>query len=768
MAIGATVEDDANNAISASSATFTAREIGSTDTTAPTITFSPADSATAVAVDSNITLTFTEAIRNIDDTELTDSNVDSLITLKLTNSSGSDIAFDATIDNAKRVITINPSSDFSSEQVIYVAIGTTVEDLYDNAISAREITFTVVDTISPTIVFDPADLEDPVPVTDNITLTFSEAIRNTDDSALTNTNVDSLITLKDSDSSGTDIDFNATIDTAKKVITINPDSNFSSEQTVYVAIGATVEDDSDNAISASEITFIAADSTAPNLDFTPGDSDTGIAINSDITIAFDEAIRNTDDSSLTDSNVDSLITLKSTNSSGSDIAFDAVIDNSKQLITIAPSSDFSSEQVIYVAIGATVEDESDNAISASSITFTAADSTAPTVAFVPPDSSNCVPISSNVTLTFSEAVRNPDDSTITDSNVGSLITLEYTSDNSPVAFTATIDSDKKVITVNPDSDFVSGEVINITIESVEDSSDNAMSATSGTFCVVDSTAPVLTFSPADTATMVAEDTDIILTFDEEIRLTNDSALNNTNVDSLITLKDTNGSGVDIAFDATIDSDNKVITLDLVSDLSSNQVVYVAIGATVEDSYNNAITAASATFTSGDSLPPTVKIEAVITASIATDSNITFTFSEQVRNLDDSALTDSNVGSLITLKDTDANGSDIPFSATINSAKTVITIDPTSNFLSHQVIYAAIGATVEDYADNVIPASSKTFIAEYLATSLSNPLDEKDVVGLIEAQLETAERFIDHSTIPILQRLLLQLPKYCSRQVLRSW
>ncbi|SVD23945.1 uncharacterized protein METZ01_LOCUS376799, partial [marine metagenome] len=299
----------------------------------------------------------------------------------------------------------------------------------------------------------------------------------------------------------------------------------------------------------------------------------------------------------------------------------------------------------------------DNAISASSITFTAADSTAPTVAFVPPDASNCVPISSNVSLTFSEAVRNPDDSAITDSNVGSLITLEYTSDGSPVAFTATINSAKTVITVNPDSDFVSGQVVNVAIESVEDLSDNAMSATSGTFCVVDSTAPVLTFSPANSSTMVAEDTDIILTFDEEIRLTNDSALNNTNVDSLITLKDTNGSGVDIAFDATIDSDNKVITIDLVSDLSSNQIVYVAIGATVEDSYNNAITAASATFTTGDSLPPTVIIEAVITASIATDSNITFTFSEAVRNLDNSALTDSNVGSLITLKDTDANGSD---------------------------------------------------------------------------------------------------------------
>jgi hypothetical protein len=129
------------------------------------------------------------------------------------------------------VITINPTSDFSSEQVIYVAIGSTVEDLYDNALIASSATFTAIDTISPTLTFDPVDLENPVPVSDNITITFNEAVRNTNDSALTSSNVDGLITLKDSDENGTDIDFNATIDSDKKIITINPDSNFSSEQT---------------------------------------------------------------------------------------------------------------------------------------------------------------------------------------------------------------------------------------------------------------------------------------------------------------------------------------------------------------------------------------------------------------------------------------------------------------------------------------------------------------------------------------------------------
>jgi len=57
--------------------------------------FSPANSATSIAKDSNITLTFSEAIRNNDNSEITNSNVGSLITLKATNSSGNNIGFAA-------------------------------------------------------------------------------------------------------------------------------------------------------------------------------------------------------------------------------------------------------------------------------------------------------------------------------------------------------------------------------------------------------------------------------------------------------------------------------------------------------------------------------------------------------------------------------------------------------------------------------------------------------------------------------------------------
>ena len=119
------------------------------DTTAPTVTFNPSNGTSSFSNSGNITITFNEGVRLLNNTALSNTNVDALITLKDTNSTGSDRAFDATISG--QVITINPSSDFLSSQVIYVAIGATVEDAANNAISASSATFTAADTTAPTL-----------------------------------------------------------------------------------------------------------------------------------------------------------------------------------------------------------------------------------------------------------------------------------------------------------------------------------------------------------------------------------------------------------------------------------------------------------------------------------------------------------------------------------------------------------------------------------------------------------------------------------------
>ena len=115
---------------------------GGTDSTAPTVSFSPANGANGVAISGNITITFSEAVRKIDNNMLTDSDIESLITLKLNDASGSNINFDATINTDKKVITINPTSNLFYSQAVYLAIGATLEDYADNPITAANATFT--------------------------------------------------------------------------------------------------------------------------------------------------------------------------------------------------------------------------------------------------------------------------------------------------------------------------------------------------------------------------------------------------------------------------------------------------------------------------------------------------------------------------------------------------------------------------------------------------------------------------------------------------
>ncbi|MCP3681343.1 MAG: hypothetical protein GY861_01510, partial [bacterium] len=431
----------------------------------------------------------------------------------------------------------------------------------------------------PIVIFSPLDSAAGVSLDSNITIAFDKAVRNTDDSELTDSNVDALITLKETNASGFNIAFDATINAGKTAITINPTSNLASKQIVYVAIGATVEDDDDISITASNATFTAADITSPTVIFSPLDSATGVSVDSNITITFDEAVRNTDDSALTDSNIDALITLKETNASGSNIAFDATVNAGKTVVTINPTNNLSSEQIVYVAIGATVEDDADNTISASSTTFTAADIINPIVSTLSPaDGATAVAVDLNLVITFAEGV---------DAETGNIY-LKKSSDNSTVeTFDVTSDisgSGSDTITINPTSNLVSetGYYVQIDTTSFDDSSGNSYAGISDTatwnFTSADVIVPTVTFSPLDSATGVAIDSNVTITFNEAVRNTDDSVLTDSNVDALITLKETNASGSNIAFEATINAGKTVITINPASNLSSEQVVYVAIGA----------------------------------------------------------------------------------------------------------------------------------------------------------------------------------------------
>ena len=110
------------------------------DLVPPFVIYTPADGITGILVDVEIELSFSQAVRLIDDSPITDPA--SLITLKETDANGADVSFSAIINDENNLITITPDDNLAYEQDYYVALGASVEGENDVAISESNTTFT--------------------------------------------------------------------------------------------------------------------------------------------------------------------------------------------------------------------------------------------------------------------------------------------------------------------------------------------------------------------------------------------------------------------------------------------------------------------------------------------------------------------------------------------------------------------------------------------------------------------------------------------------
>ena len=111
------------------------------------------------------------------------------------------------------------------------------------------------------------------------------------------------------------------------------------------------------------------------------------------------------------------------------------------------------------------------------------DKAAPVATFVPADNTTGVAITANITITFSEPViEHDDESTVTNAELADMLTF-FKEGITPVPFTATINAAKTVITINPDSDLVTGTTYDVTLlaDKLEDASDNVVAFTSTNF-----------------------------------------------------------------------------------------------------------------------------------------------------------------------------------------------------------------------------------------------------------------------------------------------
>ena len=336
----------------------------------------PTNNATSVVAGNDIVLTFSENIQvgtgNITLFDSADNTIEAF-----------DVTSGVTIVGA--TVRLNPAADLGSSTTYYIQIaGSAIDDTSGNSFAGISNTtsmrFTTADVAAPTLNSSvPSNNATGVPLVNDIVLTFSENIQ-------AGTGNITLFNSADATIEAFDVTSDVTISGA--TVTLNPAADFSSLVGYYVQVASSAIDDlSGNSYAGisdkTSLKFTAADTDAPTLTFSPANGATGVAANSNITVTASEAIRLIDNSVLSDTNVDALITLKVANSSGADIPFDATI--SSNVITIDPTNHFSTLQQVYVAIGTTIEDNSDNAITGSNTTFIVSQFNSAPVANAGPD-----------------------------------------------------------------------------------------------------------------------------------------------------------------------------------------------------------------------------------------------------------------------------------------------------------------------------------------------------------------------------------------------
>jgi len=489
------------------------------------------------------------------------------------------------------------------------------------------------------------------------------------------------------------------------------------------------------------VTGMTADTTKPLLlSSSPADEATGVAVNSNIILTFDEAVNAISGSDINIYNSDNILfeTI--------DVASGQVTGTGSTTITVNPTGDLASNTGYYVLIAPSAfEDAAGNSYSGiqtlTGLNFTTADVANPALVITAPqDNETSVAINSNIVLTFDEAV---------DVETGN-ITIKKTSDDSTIE---TIDvtsgqvtgTGSNTITINPTSDLAAGTeyYINISTTAFDDPSNNSYAGISSATALSFTTAATLptlqSSSPVDDATGVAVNTNIVLTFSNAMDFnTGNITIKKTSDDSTVEAIDVTTAQVTVA--------GTTITVNPASDLANLTEYYVLIDSTafLDDSTSapyagiSSTTALSFTTVAADTTNPILQSSTPSddATGVAVNTNIVLTFDEAVN------VETGNITIKKTSDDSTIEAIDVTSGQVTGTGSNTITINPTSDLVGGTEYYVLIDAPAfDDAASNsyagIASATELSFITVF--DVLPNPLDDKRVVGLIQAQTQTAAR-----------------------------
>lgn len=279
-------------------------------------------------------------------------------TLEINSGSNSDV----TLSNS-RVANVRTGGNFYSSNLIKLG-NTTVVNQSGTGLGYNNYDYDD-NYYDGSVTFSPKDGARNVSLTAKITITFDSAMRLYGGDTIYRDDIEDIIYLGEDSSHRYDVPFSANINSARRVITITPDSRLERDMTYYLTIPRnSFEDSRGNGNRAYTIAFSTGsrltndyydydDDYYDNNDdivFYPRSRATGVSSRVEPSISFPRAIVTYNGGNITASYLRDAIVFREDSSSGRKVPFTASINSSRNEITITPDDTLASGQEYYLGI----------------------------------------------------------------------------------------------------------------------------------------------------------------------------------------------------------------------------------------------------------------------------------------------------------------------------------------------------------------------------------------------------------------------------------
>jgi len=770
--------------LNSAGSTFETQPLKIEEKTSFTATISPKNGATDVAPTDSIQLTFSETPYTSSRGALTRDYVeDSVIELRQSKASGTKQSFTASLSSSNRVITIKPDK-LESNTKYFVIVKSALKNSSGQSNDAMNYSFTTSSGQVATVY--PANGADSIPVNTPISITFPESIYQQNRSSLSSSYLESsVIELRSGSASGRLVALSASISSDRKTIKVTPDRSLETSTKYYLIVkDGSISYASSDALSAQTYSFSTAstDILVPAMNPSPGS--TGVAVNTELELSFDSTIYNSSGSTVTSNYLkDSVFTLRRGSASGTTTPVTARIDSARKVVTLSPDSELRYDTTYYLIMDSrSLCDSSSSGRNYNEkliLSFsTKVEGSRLTLEPTPSPKTGATGVStgSTITLSFDTALyqSNSAKSTVTSSYLEDSV-LELRSGSATgtkKGFSASINSSKKVITIDPDAALSTNIKYYVIVKdsSLQNSSGEKNSQYT-TYFTCGNTAGNLvpTVTPADGATGVAPKPTISINFDDDLydtsntSLANDSTSRNYVQKYAVQLRQGSESGSIVSFAVNSISSNSNISLTPVDALTNGNTYFlILLDGQLRNSAGQSNKRQIFRFTVGSGLTVSTSPKAGATGFDRTFP-ISLYFSDALRDASSGTqLTNANVNTYLkSYVSLTASGVSAPsFNLEISNDAKTITVRPTAPLEANRTYTLSLSANrVMNYSGNKNSSISLSFttsatvlqpivsptngssiptkptislsFAETLYTPYGAPLNNADVQNVIE-------------------------------------